>query len=112
MGNTTSDVNDSLKAQADSENGPEIYKLVNVSGGGELTRLMKLAMQTKDFTEVDDLIKTEVIKYLYNDGKGEKVNLYDSSRFNSNSNNRSFQSEILSPNDAVVNCRLKQRFKS
>ncbi len=36
MGNTTSDVNDSLKAQADSENGPDLYKIVNVNGSGEL----------------------------------------------------------------------------
>ena len=73
MGNTTSDVNDSLKAQADSENGPELYKIVNVSGGGELARLMKHAIHTKNYTEVDEFIKTEVAKYLYKDGKGEQV---------------------------------------
>jgi hypothetical protein len=75
MGNTTSDVNDSLKAQADSENGPELYKLVNVSGGGELARLMKLAVANKNFTELDNYIKTEVPRFLYNEGKGEKVKL-------------------------------------
>lgn len=73
MGNTTSDVNDSLKAQADSENGPEIYKLANVNGGGELVRLMKIAIAKKDFSELDNFIKTEVVKYLYNNGEGEEV---------------------------------------
>ena len=73
MGNTTSDVNDSLKAQADSENGPELYKIVNVNGGGELARLMKIATQTRKYNEVDNFIRTEVVKYLYNDGMGENV---------------------------------------
>jgi hypothetical protein len=73
MGNTTSDVNDSLKAQADSENGPEIYKLVNVNAGGILAQLMKKAIQTKNYTEIDDFIKTEVVKYLYNEGSGADV---------------------------------------
>jgi len=73
MGNTTSDVNDSLKAQADSENGPEIYKLVNVNAGGILAQLMKKAIQSKNYTEIDAFIKTEVVKYLYNNGNGADV---------------------------------------
>ncbi|CAF0929774.1 unnamed protein product [Brachionus calyciflorus] len=73
MGNTTSDVNDSLKAQADSENGPDLYKLVNVNDGGELARLMKIAITTKNYSDVDNFIRTEVIKYLYNNGEGEDV---------------------------------------
>lgn len=73
MGNTTSDVNDSLKAQADSENGPELYKLVNVNGGGELARLMKHAIRSRNYEKVDAFIKTEVVKYLYNDGEGANV---------------------------------------
>jgi hypothetical protein len=73
MGNTSSDVNDSIKAQADSENGPEIYKLVNVNAGGILAQLMKKAIQTKNYTEIDEFIKTEVVKYLYNEGSGADV---------------------------------------
>jgi hypothetical protein len=73
MGNTTSDVNDSLKAQADSEHGPELYKLVNVNDGGILASMMKTALLTKDFTEVDNFIHQEVVKYLYNGGQGEFV---------------------------------------
>ena len=73
MGNTTSDVNDSLKAQADSENGPELYRLANVSGGGKLVTLMKNAIQAKNFVEVDAFIKTEVVNYLYNGGNGAQV---------------------------------------
>ena len=73
MGNTTSDVNDSLKAQADSENGPEVYRLINVGGTGKLATLMKTAAQNKNYSEVDSFIETEVIKYLYNEGKGAQV---------------------------------------
>lgn len=73
MGNTTSDVNDNVKAQADSENGPELYRLINVSGTGKLSALMKTAMQTKNYDELDEVIKTEVVKYLYNEGKGAQV---------------------------------------
>ena len=73
MGNTTSDVNDSLKAQADSENGPELYKLANVNGSGILATLMKNSLKNKDFTELDNFIRTEVVKFLYNKGEGENV---------------------------------------
>jgi len=76
MGNTSSDVNDSLKAQADSENGPEIYKLVNVNAGGILAQMMKKAIQTKNYKEIDEFIKTEVVKYLYNEGNGADVYLF------------------------------------
>ena len=74
MGNTTSDVSDSIKAQADSENGPELYKLVNVNEGGILARLLKTALKNKDYRELDEFIQTEVVKYLYNNGNGEHVN--------------------------------------
>lgn len=73
MGNTTSDVNDSLKAQADSENGPELYKLVNVNAGGVLASLMRTAIKTKNFRELDEFIVREVPKYLYNSGDGAQV---------------------------------------
>jgi hypothetical protein len=76
MGNTTSDVNDSLKAQADSENGPELYRLINVAGTGKLPALMKTAQHTKNYDELDEFIKTEVVKFLYNGGKGAKVVTY------------------------------------
>lgn len=75
MGNTTSDVNDSLKAQADSENGPDIYKLLNVNGTGILVRLYKEAVTSKSYDELDAFIKNEVVKYLYNNGNGEHVRL-------------------------------------
>ena len=71
-------MNDSLKAQAggggESNDSSGVYKLVNVSGGGELVRMMKSAIQTKNFTQLDYYIQHEVVKYLYNGGQGEKVN--------------------------------------
>lgn len=77
MGNSASEVNDSLKAQAGGEGGPELYKYVNVSGTGQLISLMKTADVTKDFAEIDDIIKNIVSKYLYNDGRGQDVPISD-----------------------------------
>ena len=73
MGNTSSDVNDSLKAQADGS--IEVYKLVNLGGGGQLAELMIAALTKKDYTEVDNFIKNEVVKFLYNEGKGAQVRI-------------------------------------
>lgn len=73
MGNNTSEVNDSLKAQAGGAGGPELYTYANVSGGGLLIDLMKTADITKDYTEIDEIIRTKVSKFLYNDGKGQDV---------------------------------------
>jgi hypothetical protein len=74
MGNQASEVNDSLKAQAGGEGGPEVYKWVGMSSEGELVRLMKIAVQTKDYTPVDDFIRNVVVQSLYNNGEGEHVN--------------------------------------
>jgi hypothetical protein len=75
MGNVKSDIiGNNLKAQAGGDEVLEIYKLMNVNNGGELIRLMKTAMQTKDFTELDYYIKNEVaVKYFYNEGNGQQV---------------------------------------
>jgi hypothetical protein len=73
MGNTTSNVTDSVKAQADSQGGPEIYRYMNVAGDGRLVQLMKNAMKTKNYREVDDVIRNELPKFLYNNGNGENV---------------------------------------
>ena len=73
MGNTSSDVNDSLKAQADGS--IEVYKLINLGGGGLLAELMITAITTKNYTDVDNYIKNEVVKWTYNDGKGAHVSM-------------------------------------
>lgn len=52
---------------------PDFYDLVNESGGGELVELMKTALQTNDFTLIDQTISEKVGKYLYNDGLGDYV---------------------------------------
>ena len=73
MGNTSSDVNDSLKAQADSGANVEMFKILNFGPEGALEVLMKEASKTKDYTQADEYIKTEVAKFLYNDGEGAHV---------------------------------------
>ena len=53
MGNTSSDVNDSLKAQADSDNGVEMFVILNFGSKGALDILMKEANKTKNYEPVD-----------------------------------------------------------
>ncbi len=78
MGNSTGAVDDGLKAQAGGANGPvtEFYKLLSVDGSGELLRLQKIANHTKDYTLLDDMIRNEVKKFLYNDGQCEDVSIF------------------------------------
>ena len=71
MGNGES-IGDSLKAQANSGS-LEIYKLVNMGGTGILVEMMKEALVTKNYKEIDDYIRNDVKKFLYNEGAGEQV---------------------------------------
>lgn len=74
MGNANSDLTYNIKAQAEALiNGPSIYKLVGLSGDGELIRLMRIALINRNFNELDRMIKSTVVKYLYNEGNGENV---------------------------------------
>ena len=74
MGNTTSEVNESLKAQAGGGGaGPEFFKMVDISGEGEMVRLWKMAVTTKNYTELDDYIRIEIEPFLYNQGNAENV---------------------------------------
>ena len=75
MGNTSSDVNDSLKAQADSDNGVEMYALLNFGSEGALDILMKEASKTKNYDAVDKYILKEVPRFLYNNGDGQHVRI-------------------------------------
>ena len=76
MGNTTSDVTNNVKAQADAQDS-KTYNLINVQGSGELVTLMKIANATKDYSKLDENIRNKVIGCLYNNGEGEYVNLSD-----------------------------------
>jgi hypothetical protein len=73
MGNNVSEVNDSLKAQAGGEGGPELYKYVDVKGGGLLIKLMKVADVTKDYAEFDEILTAVIATYLYEGGQGMEV---------------------------------------
>jgi hypothetical protein len=75
MGNTSSDVNDNLKAQAGGEGGPEIYNIINLNGGGVLIGLWKDAVKTKNYQDLDKYIRDELPKWMYNNGQGEYVNI-------------------------------------
>ncbi|XP_050521894.1 transient receptor potential cation channel subfamily V member 5 isoform X2 [Daktulosphaira vitifoliae] len=72
MGNTESNVASGVKKQVDSS--PcLIYNLVDLKGGGLLVDLIKRAVQTKEFAELDYAIKTKVEPLLYNKGEGKMI---------------------------------------
>jgi hypothetical protein len=56
MGNT-SVVASGVKAQG---TGKELYNLVAIGDGGELVTLMKEASKTRDYSKLDEAIKTKV----------------------------------------------------
>ncbi|XP_049958127.1 transient receptor potential cation channel subfamily V member 5 [Schistocerca serialis cubense] len=70
MGNTESGVTSGEKAQAGTST-QKLYKLVDLKGGGLLVDMMKRAIQTKQYAELDHAIKTKVEPFLYNKGKGK-----------------------------------------
>jgi hypothetical protein len=73
MGNTSSDVNDGVKAQAGGEGAPAILGILNLNGGGVLMNLWKEAVVTKNYKDVDRYIKDELPIWMYNNGQGEHV---------------------------------------
>lgn len=52
---------------------PDIYGLIGKKGNGKLVELAILAHRTKDYSRLDEFIKTECVKFLINSGKGEFV---------------------------------------
>ncbi|XP_025425861.1 transient receptor potential cation channel subfamily V member 5 isoform X2 [Sipha flava] len=72
MGNTESNVASGVKKQVDTSS-LQIYNLVDLKGCGLLVDLMKKAVQTKNFTELDIAIKTQVEPMLYNKGEGRMI---------------------------------------
>ena len=92
MGNTTSEVASGVKAQINSDGqGPELYRFVDLKvkikvssnnfnnnyfkGGGEFIDVMRVANRTKDYTQIDALIREHIPKFLYNNGEGKLVRL-------------------------------------
>ncbi|WAR30971.1 TRPV6-like protein [Mya arenaria] len=73
MGNTAV-VAQGVKKQGEARN---LYQLVNLKGGGELVEIAKKAGWTKNYSELDAKILTEVPKFLYNNGDGKKVPIVD-----------------------------------
>ncbi|CAF0818866.1 unnamed protein product [Rotaria sp. Silwood1] len=76
MGNTTSEVASGVKAQINSGGqGPELYRFVDMTGGGEFVEVMRVANRTKDYTQIDALIREHIPRFLYNDGEGKLVTI-------------------------------------
>lgn len=78
MGNTESgNVTNDVKQQGnDAVN--DVYKLVDLNGGGLFVELTKLGRRKKDFSELDEIILSNDFKsLLYNGGGGKKVPLID-----------------------------------
>ncbi|KAI9554266.1 putative transient receptor potential cation channel subfamily V member 6 [Daphnia sinensis] len=72
---TAVNVTSGIKKQAEGAASSTCYKLVDLKGGGLLIELMKKAVKTKDFTEVDRTIVEMVEPCLYNKGAGKMVHI-------------------------------------
>lgn len=75
MGNSSSQTK-FLEAKTkleDYDNIPDVYRIINPKGGGELIDLAWLAHRTHNLSLIDNYIRNEVSKYVLNDGKGEQV---------------------------------------
>lgn len=74
LSSSVADVSHNLKAQAGALSGNwPLYKLIGLSGDGELVQATRLAMKNKNFDELDEAILTHLPKYLYNEGLGKQV---------------------------------------
>jgi hypothetical protein len=51
----------------------ELYKLISNKGDGYLVELARDALKQNDFTMLDDFLRNEMIKFLYNNGEGKNV---------------------------------------
>jgi transient receptor potential cation channel subfamily V protein 5 len=63
MGQAESNVTSGVKKQAGVST-QQLYKFVNLKGGGLLVDMMKRAINNKQFAEIDHAIKTKV-SFLY-----------------------------------------------
>ena len=54
---------------------PEFYALVDDQGGGELVELAKVALRKNDFKLLDQTIREKVVKFLYNEGRGDYIDV-------------------------------------
>ena len=74
MGNRlNSNVTSGVKQQAAGDTG--FYNLIDLKGGGELVELMKKANRTKNYKELDETIRDNLKRFLYNGGEGKIVHI-------------------------------------
>ena len=53
----------------------ELYKYVDLNGGGNLVDAFRRAQSTKNFSEVEELIEGFRVKFLYNEGVGKDIEI-------------------------------------
>ena len=63
MGNSGGHITSGVKEQA-AGSSKDLYKYVNLGGGGLLVDLMKKANRTKDYSEVDRVIKVGELVFI------------------------------------------------
>ncbi|VDK82946.1 unnamed protein product [Litomosoides sigmodontis] len=52
---------------------PRLYQYVDIHGGGDLISFMWQARNNHDFSQINDLIDSEIKNFMYNSGKGKMV---------------------------------------
>lgn len=73
MGEAKGAGKDVIKQTQKSSN--ELYKYVDLSGGGNLVDEFRKAQATKNFSEVEKLIEGFREKFLYNNGAGKDIEI-------------------------------------
>ena len=73
MGEAKGAGKDVIKQTQKSSN--ELYKYVDLSGGGNLVDEFRKAQATKNFSEVEKLIERFREKFLYNNGAGKDIEI-------------------------------------
>ncbi|XP_067949715.1 transient receptor potential cation channel subfamily V member 5-like [Watersipora subatra] len=72
MDNTESQVSSADRNQADAK-ACEWYQFLALTGDGTFVDIMKECLSEKDYTKIDDAIRENIGKYLYNNGEGKMV---------------------------------------
>lgn len=73
MGEAKGAGKDVIKQTQKSSN--ELYKYVDLNGGGNLVEAFRRAQATKNFSEVEKLIEGFRGKFLYNNGAGKDIEI-------------------------------------
>lgn len=63
--------------QQTEETSHPLYQYLDLKGGGTLMKAFRKSQATKDYEEVDEIIRNDLKRFLYSDGNGKMVAIAD-----------------------------------